>query len=216
MYKNRILKTSDATPYSMPTLDARRKEIILRDTEEYQRKAYEEGFASGEKAGLAAGEQKASMLIEQLETIIGETTALKEALFRDTQTQVVDLAIAIARKIIVEEISKRPEIIITMVKEAMRKLQRIGTITIKINPALQELFKKKKSELAEIHSDIVFDVNPGVPVTGPLVISEIEEVVTDIDSLLSNIINEMKAEHEVQDTENRTRNADYGQQAEEE
>ena len=205
MFDNRIMKQSDAALYRMPSLEEEmpRNQGILQERENIQRQAYEEGFASGEKAGFAAGEQKASVLVERLEKIINEITAFKENLIVEAEGQVVDLASAIAGKIIIEEINTKPGIIITMVKESLKKLQRLGAITIKINPALYDLFMKKKSGLIDIHEDIIFDVNSNVPVTGPLVISETEEVVTDIDSLLNNIIEEMKTEHRIQNTGDR-------------
>ena len=194
MFDNRIIKQSDAALYRMPSLEEEmpRDQGILQEMENIQRQAYEEGFASGEKAGFAEGEQKASVLIERLEKILSEITAFKENLVVEAEGQVVDLASAIAGKIVIEEINAKPEIILTMVREALKKLQRLGAITIKINPALYDLFMKKKAGLIDIHEDIVFDVNSNVPVTGPLVISETEEVVTDIDSLLNNIVEEMK------------------------
>jgi flagellar assembly protein FliH len=185
-----IIKQSDAVLYSMPSLEeehiSQSRDDILQKNGDIQRQEYEEGFASGEKAGFTEGEQKASVLIDRLEKIIEEMTMFKENLVKDAEKQVVDLAVAIAR------INTRPEIIITMVKEALKKLQKVGTITIKINPALYDLFMKKKPELIDIHQDIIFDVNSNIPLTGPLVISQTEEVVTDIDSLMSNIIEEMR------------------------
>ncbi len=195
MYKGRILKNSKAVLYSMPSLEDRISGgniSFLQKSENIERQAYEKGFASGEKAGFTAGEQKAAVLIERLEKIIEEMFVFKENLVEDIEAQVVNLAIAIARKIIIEEVSIKPEIIVTMVKEALKRLQRIGTITIKINPAIYDLFMKKKPELLEIHQEIIFDVDSHVPLTGPLVISQTEEVVTDIDSLMANIIEKMK------------------------
>jgi flagellar biosynthesis/type III secretory pathway protein FliH len=180
----------------MPALDGERcGRTLLNKVEEMQRLAYEEGFTTGEKAGFATGEQKASVLLERLEKIIGEIIAIREELVSSLESQVVHLSMAIARKIIIEEVNTRPEIIVTMVQEALKKLQKMGTITIKINPALYELFTRSNQRLLDIHPDIVFDVNAGVPVTGPLVISDREEVVTDIDSLLSNIMEEMHVEN---------------------
>jgi hypothetical protein len=197
----RILKQSEAVLFNMPVLDGERGiKHLLNKAEEVQRLAYEKGLASGEKAGFSAGEQKAALLVERLEKVLEEAAAVKEDLVKTLEHQVVSLAIAIARKIMIEEASMRPEIIVTMVKEALKKLQRMGTITIKINPALYELFAANKQHLLDIHPDIIFDVNSGVPVTGPLVISDIEEVVTDIDSLLSNIVEEMKIENRTPDT----------------
>lgn len=197
MFRGKILKESDAALYSMPSLEEDRllgsEEAVTQDTEDIQRQAYEEGFTSGEKAGFAEGEQKASLLIERLEKIVKEITVFRENLVSDLEPKVIDLAVAIARKIIIEEISTRPEVIVTMVKAALEKLQRVGTITIKINPALHELFKKNKSGLIDIHQDIIFDVTSNVPLKGPLVIGETEEVVTDVETLLNNVIQEIKA-----------------------
>lgn len=193
MFNGKIIKQSDAALYCMPSLeDDRAGGTRLENAGDIQRRAYEEGFAAGEKAGFTEGKQQAGLLIERLESILRDTAVFKENLIDDLKDQLVDLAVAIARKIIITEISTDPEIIVTMVKEALKRLQRIGRITIKINPALQELFTEKKSEIMDIHQDIIFDVVTNLPVTAPLVISETEEVVTDIESLLNNIVEEMK------------------------
>jgi hypothetical protein len=149
----------------------------------------------------------------------------KENLVKELEKQVVDFAVAMARKIIIDEISAKPEVIVTVVKEALKRLQRMGTITIKINPALYDLFMKKKPELIDIHEDIIFDVNSNVSITGPLVISQTEEVVTDIEALIANIIDDVNLvkarkiecktrniEHETQNTELRTQSTDYRQE----
>ena len=191
-----IIKGSDAALFSMPLLDddnaVRSSDDILKEAEKIQRGAYEEGFASGEKAGFSEGEQKASILIDRLEKIISEVTVFKDELVKDVEAQVVNLSVSIARRIITDEINTRPEFIVSMVKEALKRLQRVGNIRIKINPALYDLFMKTKPELMEIHEDIAFDVDSNIPVTGPLVISLIEEVVTDIESMINNIEDGMK------------------------
>ncbi len=191
LYKGKILKNREATLYNMPPLEKRTSVndlSFLQKTEDIERQAYEKGFASGEKTGIAAGEQKISLLIERLEKMIEELTVFKANLVKDLEPQVVNLAIAIARKIVIEELSIRPEIIVTIVKEALRKLQRTGDVTIKINPTIHDLFMRKKPELLEIHEEIILQADPNVPLTGPLVIGQTEEAVTDIDTLLADIM----------------------------
>ena len=219
MFKGRILKKGDAALYKMPSLESdigpTAKEDISQSIEELQRKAYEEGFASGERAGFSEGEQRAAILIERLGMIIEEIAIFKENMVKETEDQVVDLAVAVARKILVEEIGVRPEVIVTVVREALKKLQRTGTITIKINPSLYDLFMEKKSELIDIHEDIIFDVNSNVSLTGPLVISKTEEVVTDIDAMIANIIEDInivkarKTEGGTQISEHGSQDTDY-------
>jgi flagellar assembly protein FliH len=193
LFNTKIIKDSEAQLYTMPALEQERMSTI-EIIEEKQKLGYEEGFASGEKAGLSQGEQKASLIIERLTEIINEITDFRDGFVKDAEAQVVDLSIAIARKIINDEVKTRPEIIISIVKEALKKMQRRGTIIIKINPSLQELFSKNHSSLFDIHEDIVFDVSANVPVTGPLVVSQSEEVVTDIDSMIANVVEEIKGE----------------------
>lgn len=189
----------------MPSLDdgrlVRSSAVMLQEAEDIQRRAYEEGFAAGEKAGFSEGEQKSSVLIARIENIINELTVFKDSFATDVEEQVINLAVAIARKIVIDEISAKPEIIVVMVREALKRLQRMGNIRIKINPSLHDLFMKMKPELLEVHEDISFDIDSSVPVTGPLVISEIEEVVTDIDSMINNIIEDIKGKSRASDTE---------------
>jgi flagellar biosynthesis/type III secretory pathway protein FliH len=181
----------------MPSLeeDARPKsrEEVLQEIEELQRKAYEEGFSAGEKAGYKEGEQKALLLVNRLGVIIDEITEFKKNLNVSLEGQVLSLSVAIARKIIADEIATRPELIVNLVREALKRLHLMGAITVKMNPALYDLFRERRPELTELHEDIVFDVSSGVALAGPLVISQTEEVVTDVDSLIDNIVDELKS-----------------------
>jgi flagellar assembly protein FliH len=191
LFNKKILKNSDAALYTMPTLEEDSR-AGLQSIEERQRLGYEEGFASGEKAGFREGEEKASILIERLKNIIEEITAFRDGLIRETEGQVVDLSIAISRKIVSDEAALNPEILISIVRNALKKMQRKGTITIKINPALHELFSRNHDSLLGIHNDIIFDTNENVPVTGPLVIGQHEEIVADLDEMVANVVEEIK------------------------
>ena len=188
------IKCEEAVSYCMPSLEEVKmsgSRIIIGNTEKVQRKAYEEGFASGEKAGLAEGEQKSILIADHLKSVLEEIITFKEKIAEELESKVVELSVAIAKKVVIEEINTNPEIILTMVKNSLRKMHKVGMISIKINPALQDLFAKNKSELIDIHPDINYDIDPNVPVTGPHVSSQTEEVVTDIDTLLANVFDEM-------------------------
>lgn len=188
---------SKPIPYIMPVLD----KVVCEDDisfaqrmDNIERQAYEKGFSAGEKAGFEVGQQKAAVLMERLEGVITELTTFKKNFVNNLEPQVVNLAVAIAQKIIIEEIKTNPDVIITIVKEALRRLQRTGIITIRLNPSIYDLFMEKKHKLLEVHQDISFETDQHVPPTGPFVVSQTQEVVADINSLLTNIVEEMKTQ----------------------
>ncbi len=206
MNNNIITEAEDLALFCMPSLEDESTgtdEKTLREkAEEIERLAYEEGFATGQKAGYDEGKQEAAVLTGSLHELLESIARVKQELVENLESQAVDLSIIIARKIINEEVKTRPDVIVSMVKEALRRLQRSGTITVKINPVLHDLFMEKKAELLEVHGDITFDVSSSIAVAGPIVVSQIEEVVTDVESLLDNVINELRSGCSVTQAEN--------------
>lgn len=181
----------------MPSLEQPKARISLDESDEtriarIEREAYEQGFASGEKAGCEMGERQTAVLLERLGQLCAEIETARKAALDEIEAMVPGLAREIARKIILTELKVRPDIIGAIVKEAMRRIERTGKITVKINPALQELFMKLKPSLLETHPNIVFDLDPSVTATGSVVIGAYEEVVTDIDEQLKNVIEDME------------------------
>ncbi len=199
MYRNKILKNCPANSYSMPALEGlsspyRGKAGALpkKDPVDVEREAYEKGYASGEKAGYEMGKQKAALLFNHLENLFQEVSTLKEKMLTELEPQMVLLAVTIARKILKEESATHPEIATKMIKEAINKISKTGTITIKLNRPLYDLLIEKKEELQEIFPDLLFDLDPNCPEGGAVVRSLSEEVQTDLDFQLSNIIEDLR------------------------
>lgn len=159
-----------------------------------EREGYEKGFAAGEKAGYATGEQKAKIIIEKLEVLLREVATLKETLIKELEPQVVALAFAIARRIILRELTINPEEIVNITREALKKVDRTGRITVTIHPSLYDLFMAHKPELLSIHPDVAFDTDPSASSTGVVVVGQADAVVTDIDEQLNTLFRAL--EHE--------------------
>ncbi len=159
--------------------------------EEIEREAYEKGFEAGEKAGFAMGEKKAMVLLERIDNLLNELLVIKNKILKETEPQIIELAVEIAKKIIMKELSLDHKIIINMIREAITKIERIGRITIKINPSLNEMINKYKKDFMDIHPDINFEIDPSCSSSGVVVISSSQEVVTDIDIQIKNLIEEM-------------------------
>jgi flagellar assembly protein FliH len=191
--------SKDIIPYEMPLLEKKEKTIsdvesrlsLNQNIEAIEREAYEKGFEAGEKGGFALGEQKALILIEKLEMLIRELISLKETLTKELEPQMVELVFSIARTVIRKELTTNPEAIVAITKEALTRLGKTGQIIIKINPSLSDLFMKHKPGLTDIYPDIIFDIDPSVAQDGSVVIGPTEDIITDIDEQLKNLIREL-------------------------
>ena len=189
MLSKKIFQKADLARFTMPSL---KSDFSIGHTSDHiEREAYEKGFASGEKAGFEMGEQKARLLLERIEGLIDELTVVKGTMVREAESQCVALAVAMARKIIMKELALKPDEIVKMAKEGLLKLERTGQITIKVNPALYDFFTKHKPDLVKIHPDIVFDADPSVSRYGVVVMGPVEDVLTDVDEQIKNLIKDL-------------------------
>lgn len=166
------------------------------DPEAIEREAFEQGFSSGEKAGYEAGEQKAAVLMDQLEKLFKEIYGLKEKILLELEPQMVLLSIAIARRILQEELKTTPEIVEQMVKEAVKAISPVGPITIHLNPVLYDRLTMKKNEFQALCPDLIFEMDRKAPEGGAVVRNAFQEIQTDLDFQLSNVIDELRSQGE--------------------
>lgn len=193
LYKGQVKQSADLARFDMPLL--KDDYSVGRNSEHSEREAYARAYASGEKAGFEMGEQRAQVLLDKVEGLIRELTTLKGAIIKEVEPQCVELAVSMARKIIVRELTVKPDEIVNMAREGLLRLERSGQITIKVNPALYDFFTRHKPDLVRIHPDIVFDADPSVSKFGTVVMGPFEDVVTDVDEQLKNIIKDMVDRH---------------------
>jgi flagellar assembly protein FliH len=198
-YKGLITTEKGIMPFPMPLLNEEiasrvvsAGELVLPQVVEHiEREAYEKGFESGENAGFAMGEEKALVLIGKVDALLHELETLREKTLRELEPQIIELSVAIARKILIKELDTSPDEIVAITKEAVMRLERAGQITIRINPSLYDLFMKHKPELLTLSPDIIFDVDPSASPYGSVVSGPSEDVVTDLDEQIRNIVRDM-------------------------
>jgi flagellar assembly protein FliH len=198
LLSRKIIKDCPTNAYAMPCLGSRFKtdqgesRPSKKTPEAIEREAYEKGYDSGEKAGYEMGKQKADLLVKRLENISKGFEALQGEKLSQLEPQVVILAIAMARKILKEELSLHPEIIGKMVKEALNKICKTGPVTIKLNRSVYDLLEEKKEEFQMTCPDLIFELDDQVSDGGAVVHCISEEVQTDLDFQLSNIVEELR------------------------
>ena len=107
----------------------------LRQIEE---KAYSSGYAEGERVGRAEATAEAKVEIQPqiqfLDNAIKAIQEEREAFFQENELHIVKLAMEIAKKIIQRELQQNPEILLYVVREAMRRVGHGGRIVVRVNP----------------------------------------------------------------------------------
>ena len=105
------------------------------------------GYEMGEQAGLKSAMQKLDSLLTGGHKLIGELGALHRQACRDVEADLVQLALAVARKIVGSEVSLGPEAVTRIIRQALGRVEHAGRITIKLNPADLELLADIKPQL---------------------------------------------------------------------
>jgi flagellar assembly protein FliH len=99
-----------------------------------EREAFTSGYAQGERAGQEAGAARAEAMLRRLAQTLEELTSLRESLIRQTEQQMVELAMAIARRILRRETTLDGDLIVAMARVALERLGESGAATIRLNP----------------------------------------------------------------------------------
>lgn len=98
-----------------------------------EKTAYQKGFHQGRDEGIRMGQEEIRPYIQVFQTIVKEWEERKETLFKENEVVIVQLAFEIAKKVVHQEISTNPDLILYVVREALKKVDKEGHLIIKLN-----------------------------------------------------------------------------------
>ena len=99
-----------------------------------ERDAFAKGFAQGERAGLEAAAKRGDAMLRRLTQTLEEMTDLRARMIRETEQQMVTLALAVARRVIQREISLDRDLLIAIARVALDRLGDDAKISVRLNP----------------------------------------------------------------------------------
>jgi len=119
---------------------ARRSEQARVDLEQ---EFYCKGFADGERSGLAQGERtgvesvlrQLDTLLESLRVAAAEMVRLRADAARTHEWELVQLALAVAGKIVEHEVRQDPDMVAAIVRSALAGVEHAERVTVRLNPA---------------------------------------------------------------------------------
>ena len=109
------------------------KEKMEADLEEIKKKAEAEGYEAGRETGYAEGQVEVERLVQQLHAIIDKTIEKRNDIIDESETQVINLVIMIAKKVVKVISENQKNVVVNNVIQALRKLKSRGEVLIKVN-----------------------------------------------------------------------------------
>jgi flagellar assembly protein FliH len=114
----------------------RQLEAGSRDALEAERKdAEEQGRKAGRDEGFAEGRAEVERLIERTRTVLERAQDKRAEILAETEQEIIDLVLLIARKVIKVISENQRNVIISNVVQALRKVKGRGNIIIRVNMA---------------------------------------------------------------------------------
>ena len=99
-----------------------------------EREAFTKGYAQGERAGLEAGGKRAEAMLRRVAQTIEELGGLRQTLIQETEREMVQLALTLARRVVHREVSLDPELAAALAHVALERLGTNTPATIRLNP----------------------------------------------------------------------------------
>ena len=143
------IDTSDGEELSEQT-----PEVCIEEIEEA---AYRNGFAEGEnkgihigeKAGFEAAVQQVEPVVKSLQQALQHLNDLRRETHKHVEREVVELALAIAKKIVCHEVQTDRETVLCVAKEALSRVENPAKVKIKLNPSDLQFIEDTRLRLVE-------------------------------------------------------------------
>ena len=119
-----------AAPSNDDTLMAEHRERLAA----LEREAFTKGYAQGERAGLEAGGKRAEAMLRRVAQTIEELGGLRQTLIHETEREMVQLALTLARRVVHREVTLDPELAAALAHVALERLGTNTPATVRLNP----------------------------------------------------------------------------------
>jgi flagellar assembly protein FliH len=132
-----------------------------RDTHLAERDAFAKGYEQGERSGTAVAAQRGEAMLQRLTQTLEELTTLRTEMIRTTERQLVQLSLAVARRIVHREVSLDADLLIAMARVALDRLGESASVTVRLHPEELEATGAGRSPLLGSHVKVVADASVG-------------------------------------------------------
>lgn len=124
-----------------------------RDLNEIEREAFQKGFEAGEKSGMKMAEVKTEAALRRISESLQELVQLRRRILKESERDLVELALEIAKKLVYREIRIDEKIILTLVRVALEKLPSSRKVVLFVHPQDYPLLESELTSVVGEETD---------------------------------------------------------------
>jgi len=172
-------------------IDALIQERVKAFEERYQTEreaAYRAGFEDGRTQGLKLGRAESKEAIDRFAEVVDQLLERQRALVQENEAALVDLAVAVARRIVGASAEVRREPVLLAVSDCLGYLRDRTRVTVKVNPKNLEAAREARKEWVESIEGIgalTLEADPSVSPGGCVVETDAGDVDARIEERLA-------------------------------
>jgi flagellar assembly protein FliH len=146
---NLYINPQDNMIYDYEALSNKKDQI-----KEIEENAYNDGFKKGEKDGLNSFSDRIEFVLCSLREAVTEIDKLKKNLLLSAEREAVELSLAVAKKIVCHEVSVNRDVVIKVVREAVKKVGDYKKVKIRLSPSDVSFIKEAKKTIPELEESL--------------------------------------------------------------
>jgi len=160
-------------------------------------RAYAQGFTEGEKAGEDSERENLKSVLDTLGQVVQQLDEIRNEIYRYSEKEVVSLAMGIATKIVRHEVIINKNVILNVLKQALKKIVDYDKIKIRVNPSDLQFLKTQHhqfSHLIDNMESIVFEEDEAILTGGCLIQTNSGDIDARIEKQLEAVEEAFKCE----------------------
>lgn len=118
--------------------------------DEVTKEAHKKGFDQGREEGFKEGKAEVERLVHRLHLILERAMDKRGQILEQTETQVIELVLLIARKVVKTISENQKNVVISNIGQALRKLKTRSDVIIRVNLADLQLATEHTKDFIEL------------------------------------------------------------------
>lgn len=168
------------------------KKTFAKKIRQAELEAYDRGLSDGIRQGRDLQKEEALHTLRSMTGIVAEVSEMKKEILQNAEEQILQLALAIAEKVLHLEVTTNPEVIQSVLKEAIKKIVDRENMKIRVHPQDFHYMMEIKADFLQNFDgikNIVFEEDESIRRGGAI----IETLFGEVDARLDQQYNEIKA-----------------------